>query len=460
MMTEQFVTANITPLDSLDTLSPYEVAKLQDRNQAGLFRLFRQCSLAVLNCGSELDSTKQVLAKYKDFDIQVTQKHRGVQLELANAPASAFVDGEIIQGIREHLFSVVRDLLYVGDELDKCCDGLEEAEQITNMVFHILRHAKAIEPHIKPNLVVCWGGHSIGREEYIYTKQVGYELGLRGNGVCTGCGPGAMKGPMKGATIAHAKQRIGDARYVGISEPGIIAAESPNPIVNELIIMPDIEKRLEAFVRLGHGVIVFPGGAGTAEEILYILGVLLHEKNHSMPFPLIFTGPAGSDEYFATVDRFIRATLGDEATKLYDIVVNDPYDVAVKMKAGLDRVTDYRKATSESFHFNWQLHIPSEFQQPFEPTHENMAGLNLSHDQPDYLLAAALRQALSGIVAGNVKEPGIRAIEEHGPFELSGEPEMVEALDELLSSFVEQRRMKINYQEYQPCYRLVEAEPA
>ncbi|UTW02008.1 LOG family protein [Amphritea atlantica] len=460
MMTEQFVTANITPLDSLDTLSPYEVAKLQDRNQAGLYPLFRQCSLAVLNCGSELDSTKQVLEKHKDFDIRVSDKHRGVQLELINAPAKAFVDGEIIQGIREHLFSVVRDLLYVGDELDKCCDGLQEGEQITNMVFHILRHAKAIEPHVKPNLAVCWGGHSISREEYIYTKQVGYELGLRAMSVCTGCGPGAMKGPMKGATIAHAKQRISDARYVGISEPGIIAAESPNPIVNELIIMPDIEKRLEAFVRLGHGIIVFPGGAGTAEEILYILGILLHERNCTCPFPLIFTGPAGSEAYFETVDRFIRATLGDRAANLYEIVVGDPYEVALRMKAGLDRVTVYRKAIGESFHFNWQLYISSEFQQPFEPTHENMAELNLTRDQPDYLLAATLRKALSGIVAGNVKAPGIRAIEEFGPFELSGEADMMNELDVLLSSFVLQRRMKIDYEEYQPCYRLVQAEVA
>ena len=76
-----------------------------------------------------------------------------------------------------------------------------------------------------PQLVVCWGGHAISREEYDYTKQVGYELGLRGMDVCTGCGPGAMKGPMKGATIGHAKQRISDGRYMGITEPGIIAAE-------------------------------------------------------------------------------------------------------------------------------------------------------------------------------------------------------------------------------------------
>ena len=91
-------------------------------------------------------------------------------------------------------------------------------------------------------VVVCWGGHAIDRVEYDYSKEVGYALGLRGLDICTGCGPGAMKGPMKGATIAHAKQRLSRGRYIGISEPGIIAAEAPNPIVNALVIMPDMEK--------------------------------------------------------------------------------------------------------------------------------------------------------------------------------------------------------------------------
>lgn len=454
MMTEKYVTTRITPLESLDTLSPYEIDKLQDVSQGGLYRLFRQCCLAVLNSGSQLDSTKMVLDKFSNFDIKISQKHRSVQLELRNAPAAAFVNGEIITGIREQLFSVLRDLLYVGTEMETCCPGASESETITNMVFHILRHANAIRPHIQPDLVVCWGGHSIDRGEYDYTKKVGYEMGLRGLNICTGCGPGAMKGPMKGATISHAKQRIKDGRYVGISEPGIIAAESPNPIVNELIIMPDIEKRLEAFVRLGHGIVVFPGGAGTAEEILYILGILLHEKNHNIPFPLVFTGPEGSDAYFNTIDDFIRATLGDEATKRYQIIVDDPHSVAEVMREGLEQVTRYRKATSESFHYNWQLYIPEAFQQPFEPTHENMAELKLMKGQPDFELAAHLRRALSGIVAGNVKEPGIRAIEENGPFEICGEKAIMQPLDYLLESFVAQRRMKINYQEYQPCYRL------
>ena len=110
---------------------------------------------------------------------------------------------------------------------------------------------------------------------------------------------------MKGATIAHAKQRRHRTRYIGITEPGIIAVESPHPIVNHLVIMPDIEKRLEAFVRLGHGIIVFPGGVGTAEEILYLLGILLREENASLAFSLIFTRPTASAPYFEQIDCFI-----------------------------------------------------------------------------------------------------------------------------------------------------------
>src|SRR4029077_16936119 len=122
-----------------------------------------------------------------------------------------------------------------------------------------------------------------------------------------------MKGPMKGATIGHAKQRRGGNRYIGITEPGIIAAESPNPIVNHLVIMPDIEKRLEAFVRLGHGIIVFPGGVGTAEEILYLLVWWLDPVNTRQPLPVVLTGPRASAGYFEQIGRFVEGTLGAAA---------------------------------------------------------------------------------------------------------------------------------------------------
>lgn len=304
-------------------------------------------------------------------------------------------------------------------------------------------------------MVVCWGGHSISREEYDYTKTVGYEMGLRDLDICTGCGPGAMKGPMKGATIGHAKQRSGVGRYLGISEPGIIAAESPNPIVNHLVIMPDIEKRLEAFVRLGHGIVVFPGGAGTAEEILYVLGILLHPKNVSVPFPLIFTGPKKAENYFKQINQFIVDTLGLEAQQRYKIIIDDPARVAREMQAGMHQIREFREQLNDAFYFNWSLTIDEQFQQPFDPTHENMRNLVLRKDQPVHTLAANLRRAFSGVVSGNVKEDGIHAIEKYGHFELNGDLEIMEPMDALLSAFVEQQRMKLPGTEYVPCYKII-----
>ena len=362
----------------------------------------------------------------------------------------------MVQGIRELLSAVIRDLVYFDTEIcGSPSSDLESQEGITNAVFEILRNARTLNPSREPDLVVFWGGHSIERLEYDYTKKVGYETGLRKLNICTGCGPGAMKGPMKGATIAHAKQRVTGGSYVGISEPGIIAAESPNPIVNKLVIMPDIEKRLEAFVRLGHGFVVFPGGVGTAEEILYLLGVLLNPANDDMPFPFVLTGPVESAAYFEQIDEFIGLTLGEEAQAKYEIIIGDPEKVAQAMANGLYHVKNYRIKHKDAYYFNWLLQIQPEFQQPFDPTHEKMASLHLHRDQPKHLLAADLRRAFSGIVAGNVKPDTIKDVRQRGPFEINGEKEIMQALDRLLASFIEQRRMKLPGTTYSPCYRVV-----
>ncbi|KAB2900306.1 MAG: LOG family protein [Xanthomonadales bacterium] len=449
------VSARITPAAGLDILSRQEVARLRDAGAGGLHVLLRRCALAVLTQGSASDDARAMLERFPDFDIQLLQQDRGVKLELTHAPAEAFVDGRIITGVNELLFAVVRDILYVATQIDAGAFDLADPPGITHAVFDILRNARVLRANVDPNLVVCWGGHSISREEYDYTKKVGYELGLRSLDICTGCGPGAMKGPMKGATIAHAKQRRRHNRYIGITEPGIIAAESPNPIVNNLIIMPDIEKRLEAFVRLGHAIIVFPGGVGTAEEILYLLGILMHPANADLPFPLVFTGPRESAAYFEQIDRFLRLALGEAAARHYSIVVDDPREVAHLVRKGIERVRSFRLDNQDAFFFNWALHVEGEFQTPFRPTHAAMAALNLHREQEPHRLAADLRRAFSGIVAGNVKEEGVRAIEQHGPFAIHGDRDIMQALDAMLASFVEQDRMKLpGGSRYVPCYRV------
>ena len=446
--------AAVRPTENLGLLSQREVASMVSVDEA-IHKLFRRCALAILNLGDNTDDARAIFERHSDFEIQVVQESRGVRLELLNAPAQAFVDGVMIDGIREHLFTALRDVVFIHQQrpLHERFD-LESREGISDAVFRMLRNAAMVRPGVPPNIVVCWGGHSIGRQEYDFTKKVGYELGLRQLDVATGCGPGAMKGPMKGAAVGHAKQNYPEGRFLGLTEPSIIASEPPNPIVNELIILPDIEKRLEAFVRIAHAILVFPGGAGTAEEILFLLGVMMQPENADLALPIVMAASDESAGYFEEIDHFIRSTLGEEATQHYQVICGDPASTAQKIRQGVTQVRRHRNRHKESYCFNWELFVPEEFQQTFEPTHENMAALALHRDQPAYQLASELRKAFSGIVAGNIKDFGIRAVEEHGPFQLRGDPEVVALLDHLLRGFVEQGRMMLDSASYVPCYEL------
>jgi hypothetical protein len=456
------VDTEVSPRGTLEVLSQREVEQLRRVGQSGsdpaLFTLFQRCALAVLNTGSEEDNAAAIFDRYRDFSIEIVQRTRGLKLKIRNAPAGAFVDGRIIEGIRQHLFAVLRDLVYVGTEINENRRfDLRKGGGITDAIFHILKHAGVLDPNLRPNLVVCWGGHAVSRGEYDYSKGVGYHLGLRGLDVCTGCGPGAMKGPMKGAGLGHAKQRLDHGRYVGLTEPGIIAAEPPNPIVNHLVVLPDVEKRLEAFLRIGHAVIVFPGGPGTAEEILYLMGVLMSPANQDQYLPVVFTGPESSRGYFARIDRFLRSTLGEETSDRYRIIIEDPPEVARHLAQSIRQVQSDRRKNGDAFYFNWLLGVPDQYQQPFEVTHETVRRLVLSRDLPTHELAANLRRAFSAIVTGNVKDRGVRLIEREGPFEIRGEGDLTDLLDALLGGFVEEGRMRLARETYEPCYRVVRA---
>jgi len=155
------------------------------------------------------------------------------------------------------------------------------------------------------------------------------------------------------------------------------------------------------------------------------------------------------------INQFIADTLGIEAQQRYKVIIDDPAQVGREMAASLEKVREFRRKTGDAFYFNWLLHIDLAFQQPFLPTHKNMLALELHKDQPTHLLAANLRRAFSGIVAGNVKDEGIRTIEKHGHFEIRGDANIMSSLDVLLASFVKQGRMKLPGKKYTPCYRVV-----
>ena len=450
----------INPRGSMDQLSHLEVARLKQGAEGDLYPLYRNCSLAVLNSGAITDDSRALLGKYPDFAINLLTRERGIALELLNPPESAFVDDKIIRNIQYHLFAVLRDIIFAQINQDRFLGNhLTQADisaRITNQVFSILRNAKALRIGEDPNLVVCWGGHSINESEYQYCRAVGLELGYRELNIVTGCGPGVMEAPMKGAAIGHANQRFKDSRFIGITEPSIIASEPPNPIVNELIIMPDIEKRLEAFTRLGHTFLIFPGGPGTFEEFLFLLGIKLHPDNRNQTIPLILTGPSSCADYFATIDRFVSKVLGEEARKQYEIIIDDPVAVARYAKQAMDKIKQQRFEKGDAYSFNWTLKIDPILQAPFEPDHQSMATLNLHLDQPLMNLVSNLRRAFSGIVAGNIKPNTKDEIAKYGVFKLHGDTMVLENMENLLKDFIAQHRMKLPSAEaYVPCYEIV-----
>lgn len=450
----------INPRGSMDQLSHLEVARLKQGAEGDLYPLYRNCSLAVLNSGAITDDSRALLGKYPDFAINLLTRERGIALELLNPPESAFVDDKIIRNIQYHLFAVLRDIIFAQINQDRFLGNhLTQADisaRITNQVFSILRNAKALRTGEDPNLVVCWGGHSINETEYQYCRAVGLELGYRELNIVTGCGPGVMEAPMKGAAIGHFNQRYKDSRFIGITEPSIIASEPPNPIVNELIIMPDIEKRLEAFTRLGHTFLIFPGGPGTFEEFLFLLGIKLHPDNRNQTIPLILTGPSSCADYFATIDRFVSKVLGEEARKQYEIIIDDPVAVARYAKQAMDNIKQQRFEKGDAYSFNWMLKIDPILQAPFEPNHQSMAALNLHLDQPLMDLVSNLRRAFSGIVAGNIKPNTKDAIAKYGAFKLHGDAMVLENMENLLKDFIAQHRMKLPSTEaYVPCYEIV-----
>ena len=212
-MHETIETFRLTPEGTcLETLSPSEIKGLFEESRDNIHPLLERCALAVLNCGSETDDVKAILEQYRDFRLEVIRTAGGIELELHHAPASPFVAYEsdengrvtvkrkMIEGIRQHIFAVLRDLVFIKSEIERTGKfDLTTPKGITDAVFLILRNAGIFEKTGHHKIIVCWGGHAISKEEYDYTVEVGNHCGLRMMDIITGCGPGAMRGPMVGS---------------------------------------------------------------------------------------------------------------------------------------------------------------------------------------------------------------------------------------------------------------------
>ncbi|NIV17237.1 MAG: DUF4478 domain-containing protein, partial [Woeseiaceae bacterium] len=70
---DETVDAEVWPEGSLEVLSQVEMEQLRQHGEGGLHEVLRRSILAVLNTGSDLDDTRAVLEKYKDFEVGFLQ---------------------------------------------------------------------------------------------------------------------------------------------------------------------------------------------------------------------------------------------------------------------------------------------------------------------------------------------------------------------------------------------------
>ena len=65
----------------------------------------------MLRYGSHAYNANDLLASNQSFKLEVVNNGTLIKLLLTNLPLSAFVGGEIIEGIREYLYSALRDII-------------------------------------------------------------------------------------------------------------------------------------------------------------------------------------------------------------------------------------------------------------------------------------------------------------------------------------------------------------
>jgi hypothetical protein len=357
----------------------------------------------------ESDNAKEIFDRYKDFEVELVRQAWGIKLEMKNAPGQAFVDGEMIRGIKEHVFAVLRDVIFISNEIiESGRFDLENRRPSPTRCSTSCAMRAVLDFKSKPNLVVCWGGHSINTEEYQYTKKVGYELGLRGLDVCTGCGPGRHEGPDEGRDhrprqAAHRRRPVHRSHRARI-----IAAEPPNPIVNQLGHHAGHRKAPRSL----RAAVAWHRRVSRAAWAPPRKSCTCWASCSSLPMPVsrckvVLTGPSTRKTTSCRSSVSSPARWVTRRADRLHVIVDDPAEVARYMVGVMGEVRDYRRANSDSYNYNWLLKIPPAFQHPFEVTHDSMRALRLYRDLPAHELAADLRRAFSGIVTGNVKENGV-----------------------------------------------------
>ncbi|WP_027182815.1 pyrimidine/purine nucleotide monophosphate nucleosidase domain-containing protein [Desulfovibrio inopinatus] len=386
---------------------------------------------------ADMNDLREIRHKFRGMTVELIHIANEYRLALKHVPEDCLYDGKnVIWESIEQISSLLRDMVMAPPFPDPQSDSAV----ISAAIKRFVEHAGFLYRGERGLVTFTWGGHRITREEYDFAKEVAYWLALFIPDIetITGCGAGIMKAPFKGSQGAYGKQRtierFGPRDFIGFTEKNILAAEPPNEVVNRFLVFPNIEYRMEAFIRGAHRGRVHPGGVGTLEEILTMLAVLSQPENQGMPYAFDLVEREGGS-YFKTLDGYLKLCLKDRVEGLYNIHRGAPTLYAQSM-------AEQTRTQNTKFLWNDELVFDSRLQHPFKVTFESMENnIWLSRDQSPLDLLIHMRRVFSAIVHLAIKDPDMLLSWKDERPRLSGDRDIVKATYDLIQALVAQRRI-------------------
>ena len=448
------------PRGSLENLSQAEIDKLLDTSHTGLYTLFRNCALAVLNSGSDSDNAKEIFERYRNFDVQIAAPRLGHQARDHQCAG---------RGIRRRR----DDPAASRSTCSRCCatsstpptrssaparlDARDRAS-ITNAVFTCCA-TRACSTTRRGRTWWCAGAatRSVTRVPLRQARRLRARAARRSMSA-PAAGPGAMKAPMKGAGVGHAKQRI---------TPGPLhrphrarhhrrrAAERHRQSARDHAGHRKAARGVRAARRTASS--CFPAASAPPRRSCTCSGCCSIRPTRAQPLPVVLTGPRASAGYFEQIARFIEGTLGAAGAHPAEGHHRRPGRLSrATWSARSSRCASSAARQNDSYNFNWLLRVPYELQLPFEVTHASMRALELHRAAAG---ASPGRQSAARVLRHRHRQrQGARRRGHRACMVRTSSRairEIMRLLDELLTAFVAQRRMKLPGSAYRPCYRLV-----
>jgi pyrimidine/purine-5'-nucleotide nucleosidase len=378
-----------------------------------------------------------------DFDVS----HVGDKLHLKiEAPEHALASSSLDR-LSNAGTSVIAGLVYAPEKVTHTREVVRAVLDRSDVVSE--------NPETDEISIVFQGGARISNDEYTFAKMVGgyiAEYDHAPKKFITGGGRGIMRAPHSGAYQAGIERGELDTTFCGVSCGKIIAAEPPNKIVQKLAVFEQIERRLEAFTRSGQLTVLFPGGTGTFEEMLYVLAVLMEEKNRGLHYTFLMVGDETKRDYYNVVVDTLEKALGHEVLENAGlrerICIGKPDEVArrilketeIAQRARRLEMLQRENDPNVRMDFHGDIFIPKGLREPFRITRENVAALALHREQSAAETIVNLRRFVYTVTCACISTEK-EEVKRNGPFEVHGDAEFTAGVDNLMQYFAQTGRM-------------------